>query len=79
MKTDEKELADFIKATLQGIKGGIAGENVFLTEPIKFNLAVTKIKEGGGGVKIHVVDAGGKFKAEEISKIEFIITPDYTQ
>ena len=28
MKIDEKKIADFIKATLQGIKHGISGENV---------------------------------------------------
>ena len=76
--TDEKEISEFIKATLQGIRNGIAGENVVLTEPIKFDLAVTKIKEGGGGVKVYVMDAGGKYKAEEITKIQFEVNPlDY--
>lgn len=75
MKPNEKEIAEFVKAVLQGIKDGISGQNVILTEPIKFNLAVTKIKEVGGGVKIHVVDAGGKYKAEEMTKIEFEVMP----
>lgn len=76
---DESEIEEFIKATLQGIKKGIGNEKFLLTEPVKFSLAVTKVKEVGGGFKIHVVDAGGKYKAEEVSKIEFEITPtDYS-
>lgn len=39
-----------------------------MVESIKFNVAVAKIKEAGGGFKIHVVDAGGKFKAKEITR-----------
>lgn len=74
MKLDEKEIAEFIRAALQGIRAGTSAQNVIITEPIKFNLAVTKIKEGGGGVKIHVVDAGGKYKAEELTRIEFEVS-----
>jgi hypothetical protein len=78
MKLDEKEISEFIKASLQGIRNGISSDNFALTESIKFNLAVITIKEGGGGFKIHVVDAGGKYRAEEITKIEFQVTPtDY--
>lgn len=80
MSIDEKEISEFIKAAIQGIRNGISGQNVMLIEPIKFNLAVTKIKEGGGGVKIHVVDAGGKYKTEEITRMEFEVHPmDYAR
>lgn len=75
MQIDEKEISEFVKATIKGIKDGLAGEDFLMTEPIKFHLAVTQVKESGGGVKLYVVDAGGKYKAEEISKIDFEVQP----
>lgn len=77
MNKQEDELAEFTRAALQGIRKGVS-EGFLLTEPVRFSLAVVKIKEGGGGLKIHVVEAGGKYKAEEITKIEFEVSPtDY--
>lgn len=74
MIVNEAEISEFVKSTLNGIKSGIEGENALITAPIKFNLAVTKIKEGSGGLKILVVDAGGKYKAEELTRIEFEVS-----
>lgn len=75
MSNDSDELSEFIKSTINGIKKGIDGHNFVIREPIKFDIAVAKVKEGGGGFKIYVVDAGGKYKAEEITKIQFEIQP----
>lgn len=75
MNTNSEELSEFIRSTIKGIKKGLEGEPFSIVEPIKFNVAVAKIKEGGGGFKLHVVDAGGKYKAEEITKIQFEIHP----
>lgn len=76
MSVNSEELSRFIKSTVQGIMNGIEGEEFSIVEPIKFDVAVVKTKEGGGGFKIHVVDASGKFKAEEITKIQFEIHPN---
>ena len=76
MGTNTDELSEFIRSALKGIKKGIEGEKFYLSESVKFDVAVTKIKEGGGGFKLHVVDAGGKYRAEEITKIQFEIHPD---
>lgn len=76
MSINSEELEEFIKSTIKGIKGGIEGEDFFIVEPIKFNVAVAKIKEGKGGFKIYVVDAGCKYKAEEITRISFEIHPN---
>ena len=76
MSIDSNELSEFIQSTIKGIKKGLEGADYLIIEPIKFNVAVAKIKEGGGGFKLHVVDAGGKYKAEEITKIQFEIQPD---
>lgn len=76
MNTNSEELSEFIRSTIKSIRKGLEGENFVIVEPIKFNVAVAKIKEGGGVLKLHVVDAGGKYKAEEITKIQFEILPD---
>lgn len=76
MSTNTDELSEFIRSTLKGIKKGIEGEKFYLTESVKFDVAVAKIKEGSGGFKLHVVDVGGKYRAEEITKIQFEIHPD---
>lgn len=76
MSTNSDELAEFIKSTIQGIKRGINDEGFLIVEPIKFDIAIAKIKEGSGGFKIYVVDAGGKYKAEEITKIQFEVHPN---
>lgn len=75
MSTNSEELAEFIKSTITGIKKGMDGEDFIMVEPIKFNVAVAKMKEAGGGFKIYVVDAGGKYKAEEITRVQFEIHP----
>lgn len=75
MSNNPDELAEFIKSTICGIEKGIEGQKYIILGPIKFDVAIAKIKEGGGGFKIYVVDAGGKFKAEEITKIQFEIHP----
>lgn len=76
MSTNSDELSEFIQSTIRGIRKGLEGEKFSIVEPIKFDLAVAKVKEGGGGFKLHVVDAGGKYKAEEVTKIQFQIHPD---
>ncbi len=58
------------------MRAGLKGESFVIVQPIKFDIAVTETKEAGGGLKIHVVNAGGKYKAEEITKIQFEIHPE---
>lgn len=76
MKIESKELQDFIHATLTAIKGGLAEHKDFTVDgPVAFSLAVVNTQEKGGGIKIYVTNASGKFKKEQVSKLEFKISP----
>lgn len=67
------ELDKFIKSTIDSITKGIEGSEMGLKGEIEFELAIVNLKEGGGGLKVYVADATGKYKKEEISKIKFKI------
>lgn len=70
------ELDRFVKSTLDSIRKGTEDSGMVLNGNIQFELAVVKLKEGEGGVKVYVVDAGVKYRKEEISKITFEIGPE---
>lgn len=76
MQTDSKELEDYIKEVISAIKNGVSSTNYRVDGSIKFHLAVTNMREGAGGLKIYVANAGGKVKSEEISTISFDVKPD---
>lgn len=77
MKIDSQELENYVESILSAIKKGVDREKSFrIKEPIEFDLAVVKTKEGGGGFKILVADAKGKLKSQEISHIKFKVHPD---
>lgn len=65
-----KELQEFVQSTCISIQKGLT-EGFVLDGPIKFDLAVVKIKEGGGHFRLHVLDAKGGYSKEEISRIKF--------
>lgn len=44
---------------------------------IKFDLAVTNTEEGGGSLKVFVVAADGKYKAETMSRFSFEADPNH--
>jgi len=75
MEIESKELTDYIKSSINSIKGGVEGTGFKITKPTEFNLAVTNTVEGGGGLKVYIVKAEGKLKSEEISHIKFEIEP----
>ena len=70
MKLQSKELTEYIKAVKDAVES--ASEDSFqITSDIEFELAVINSKEKGGGLKLFVVDAKGKFEDQAISKIKF--------
>ena len=79
MEIESKELQEYIKSTLTAIKNGVKAAGFRTSNPIEFNLAVTNVSEGGGGLKIYVVKAEGKLRSEEISHIKFQAIPEYKQ
>lgn len=72
------ELDKFIESTIESIRKGTDYSGMVLNGNIQFKLAVVKLKEGEGGVKVYVVDAGTSYRKEEISKITFEIGRDNT-
>jgi len=79
MEIDSQELKKYITSVLDAVRSGIAEKNFHLNGTINFELAVTNVAEGGGGFKIYVVSAEGKNKSEQISKIEFKVSPTLPQ
>ena len=70
LKLQSKELTEYITAVKDAIDS--ASQDSFqITSDIEFELAVINSKEKGGGLKLFVVDAKGKFEDQVISKIKF--------
>lgn len=76
MEIDSKELGEYVKSTIEGIENGLK-EGYKLRGEIEFELAVINLKEGGGSLKIKIVDVGGSLSKENISKIKFKIGQHY--
>jgi len=72
MSNNEKLLKEFIRSIINGVEEGLS-DDYEVKEYIELELAVVKIKEGGGGLKIFVADAKGKYSKEEVTKIKFRI------
>jgi hypothetical protein len=75
MEIEPTELKEYIKSSIDAIKGGVEGTGFVIAKPIEFNLAVMNTVEGGGGLRIYVVKAEGRLKSEEISHIKFEVHP----
>lgn len=75
----EKNIAELdkcVKSTIESILKGTEDSGMVLKGNIGFELAVVKLKEGEGGLKLYVADAGVNYSKEEISKITFEIGPE---
>jgi hypothetical protein len=78
MRIESAGLENYIKSTITAIKESLVGTGFKIRKPVEFNLAVVNTAEGGGGLKIYLVEAGAKLKSEEISHIKFEIEPEDT-
>jgi hypothetical protein len=67
---DTKQLEDFVRATIEGIERGVK-KGYEIAGDIEFEVAVVKIKEVGGGLKLHVIDASGKYDEKGVSRVKF--------
>ncbi len=65
------ELTEFITAVSEGITKGQKQGILELLTPIEFEISVAIKKEGKGGVNITLIEAGGKYEKESVSKIKF--------
>lgn len=71
MLAKENELSAFVKEAIKDIQSGFQGTQYELPEAINFELSVTKVKNTGGGVRIIVAEANGKYEKQTLSKISF--------
>lgn len=77
MDIDTSELEEFISATISSVLSAVDATGSRVQNHIKFDLAVTNTKEGETGLKIYVVNAGGKISSETSSRITFDINPNH--
>ncbi|MEK7509913.1 MAG: hypothetical protein AAB605_04355 [Patescibacteria group bacterium] len=76
MKEKPRVFKEYISSVLDDIEDALKTKKGYsLRSPIKFKIAVVNTKSHGGGLKVYVVGAEGKYKSEEISHIEFSIHP----
>ena len=68
---DSKAISSWMKSAVKGIEGGLG--NYSLATPIKFDLAVTSEKKGGGDIKIVIASLGASKTSQEVSRISFEI------
>lgn len=71
MTVNSSELTDFINAVKESIEKTQTQNSFELIKPIEFEISVIVKKEGRGGVNIAIVEAGGKYEKESVSKIKF--------
>lgn len=75
-KEKPRALKQYISSVLDDIEDALKAKKGYsLRNPVKFSVAVVNTKSGGGGLKVYVVGAEGKYQSEEISRIEFSIHP----
>lgn len=69
--TDSLELTKFIEIVREGIEKSVKIKSFELLTPVEFEVSVMVKKEGEGGINLVIVDAGGKYEKESVSKIKF--------
>ena len=67
------ELEEFVKSTLHQIES--AADTRYVDGGIQFEVQVTASKVAGGGIKAHVISAGGEVSNQQVQKIQFKILP----
>jgi len=75
--TTGSQVTDFIKNSLEQIKGGIT-DGFNLNKDIEFELSVTEKIGGGGEIRTPVIIIGGKIEKEAVQKIKFSVSSDRT-
>ena len=77
MNINAEELEEYLQSSLGAISEGVEKSGKFrINDPIEFDLAVTNVETGGGGLKIYVANAKAEFKSEQISHIKIKVCPD---
>lgn len=77
VKIESEELKDLVRSTIEGIEKGLK-EGYSLIGDIEFEVAVVVVKKAEGGLKLLVVGASGEYTKENISKIKFKVSEDFS-
>lgn len=72
MHKEAQELEAYVRSTLDAIKGALK-EDEQLRSDVEFNVTVKNVQGGEGGLKLHVVTAGGKKNREELTTLRFSV------
>ena len=67
------DLEEFVKSTLLQIES--AADTRYVDGGIEFEVQVTASKTAEGGIKAHVISAGGEVSSQQVQKIHFKILP----
>ncbi len=86
MKINSDELADYVRAVLEGICKGVSQDVVVndetdtfsLSSPVKFQVGITSSLEARGEVKIFVAGLHGGKSSEQQARIEFEVSNQST-
>lgn len=73
MKIDSEELTNYVASVLEGIhssKNPVL-KDYSVSQGVSFDLKVVHKKEAGGGLKILIANAEGKYEQEVVSRITF--------
>ena len=73
MVDEEEAFKELISSTIAGIASALKDTNLAILAPIELELSVVTKKVGAGKVKLVLVEAGGKYEKEEISRIKLYI------
>lgn len=68
---DSKDISSWMKSAVKGIEGGLGDYS--LATSIKFDLAITSEKKGGGDFKMVIASFGASKTSQEVSRISFEI------
>ena len=86
MKINSEELAEYVRAVLEGICKGVSQdiivnneeESFSLSSPVKFQVGITNSLEVGGEVRIFVAGLHGAKSNEQHARIEFEVSNQAT-
>ncbi|MDD3976455.1 MAG: hypothetical protein PHN22_04805 [Candidatus ainarchaeum sp.] len=73
MDNENSSLTEFVKSTINQIKGGLS-EGFKIKENIEFELQVVSVGEKQGNLDLRILKLGGATNNQEIQKIKFSVT-----
>ncbi len=79
LEDEEPAFKDLIASTIGGVTEAVKDTNLAVLGLMEFELSVITKKIAGGKLRLALVEAGGDYQKEEISKIKFSIGSKSTE